>query len=113
MLAQDSQAREFRENRIRMRQSWRRSMTRAEAIQKVCAHDPAAFVASLEALGLLHLETTEDKTRIAAAERLTLAFIEVLMEDRITPRNAKITRDGAFEILDVLTKSGFRITKDV
>jgi hypothetical protein len=52
-------------------------MTRDEAELKVCEawQDTAVidfhrrFVRVLESFGFLHLETTDDKTRIAAAER--------------------------------------------
>lgn len=70
------------------------------------------FVRACEVLGLLHLETTEDKVRIAAVERLTLATTYVIGGTGITEHAGKITRDGALEILDVLTKSGFRITRE-
>jgi hypothetical protein len=93
-------------------------MTRGEAIATVEKHRRGfhgdltqVLVDVLEALGLLHLETTEDKVRIAAAERLTLAHT-LVVGPTATERAANITRDGAFEIIDVLTKSGFRITKD-
>ena len=92
-------------------------MTRDEAIRKFVATSPtgkawpALMVDSLVALGLLHLETTEDKTRLAAAEQITLAYT-LVVGDRATEHAAKITRDGAFEIIDELLRAGFRITRD-
>jgi hypothetical protein len=90
-------------------------MTRDEAISKVrgCTNmlNSDALVISLEALGLLRLETTEDKVRVAAAERLTGIHVGV-QGDAHSETYAKITQGGALEILDVLTKSGFRITRD-
>ncbi len=92
-------------------------MTRDEAIKKVEANRgpfhsgfPIAVVDSLVALGLLHLETTEDTTRIAAAERLTNTHTHVA-GDAGSFMWGKITRDGALEILDVLTKSGFTLSR--
>lgn len=91
-------------------------MTRDEALSKM---DPLAYGTTkreelldcLVALGLLHLEpaiaSQEDTVRIAAVERLTGAWTMVLP----TGNSMKISRRGASEILDVLTKSGFRITK--
>lgn len=94
-------------------------MTREEAIAKVNRLYPAeglsgAFVDNLVALGLLHIETTEDKVRIAAAERLDTMHVEVHPAKGSVGSSywAKLTRAGAFEIIDILTKSGFRIAKD-
>jgi hypothetical protein len=95
-------------------------MTRDEAIDKFekaspllnAAHRyPDWVIDGLVALGLLHLETTEDKVRVAAAERLMGVHVGV-QGDAHSETYAKITQGGAFEILDVLIKSGFRITRD-
>ena len=67
------------------------------------------FIDTLVDLGVLHVETTEDTVRIAAAERLIGMHVDVHNME-IGPQ--KIGRDGAFEILDILIKSGFRITRD-
>lgn len=93
-------------------------MTRDEAIMKINSAlikkepEAAFYVTMLEALGLLHLKTTEDKVRMAAVERLGMAIIEVEYTRGADPTNCRITRNGALEILDVLTKSGFRITRE-
>jgi hypothetical protein len=95
-------------------------MTRDEAIDKLKKLEtdnyPDWVIDGLVALGLLHLETTEDKVRVAAAERLTGAFTQTSSMSAVQRQGkgewSAITRDGALEILDVLTKSGFRITRD-
>ena len=88
-------------------------MTRLEAI-KICipvwGNAAPEIVDALTKLGALHLESTEDKVRIAAIERLTNAMCQA---ERAPLANvARITAVGAAEIIDVLTKSGFRITRD-
>lgn len=97
-------------------------MTRKEALAKLngmqfgwSTQGDDTLVDALVALGVLHLETTEDKVRVAAAERLKNMRINVhayWQSDTSDDQTARITLDGAFEILDILTKSGFRITRD-
>ena len=65
------------------------------------------FIDTLVDLGVLHVETTENKVRIAAADQLTGVGVTTSLGA------AALGRDGAFEILDILIKSGFRITRDV
>jgi hypothetical protein len=90
-------------------------MTRDEAariLENRHWNNPLAFVDSLEALGLLKLETTADKDRIAAAGRLVGMYTVVDVNMAGANRSAKITEAGAYEILDILTKSGFKITRE-
>jgi hypothetical protein len=73
------------------------------------------MVIALEAIGLLHLETTEDKVRLAAVSRLVGVIAEVThSRNGVTDvrEPGRITHEGALEILDVLTKSGFRISRE-
>ena len=92
-------------------------MTRDEAIKKVnmCGGNrDDMLVDGLVQLGLLHLETTEDKVRLAAVERLTGVFVRVdqsAFGNDASKYSSCLSQDGALEILDVLTKSGFRITR--
>ena len=88
-------------------------MTRDEAIAIYQKHSrkpgevPGWLIDTLVDLGVLHVETTEDTVRIAAAERLTGMHIDVGHGPQ------KIMRSGGYEIIDILIKSGFRITRDV
>jgi hypothetical protein len=92
-------------------------VTRDEAIDKVkkavghfdrCVN----FVEALSVLGLLKFETTADKDRIAAAERLRGMYTVVDVSMAGANRSGKITEAGAYEILDILTKSGFKIMRE-
>lgn len=93
-------------------------MTRDEAIYKAqeifeSGTSPRAMadvVDFLVALGLLKFETTVDKDRVAAAERLENMFISVVANGRKCA--GQIHVEGAYEILDILTKSGFKITRE-
>lgn len=70
-----------------------------------------ALVDSLIELGLLKVETTEALVLTAAVQLLQ----NMIIPCRPTQHGntaAKLTRDGAMEVLDILTKSGFRITRD-
>ena len=87
-------------------------MTRDEAIAIYQKHSrkpgevPGWLIDTLVELGVLHLKTTEDIVRVAAVEQLEGMVVDVSHGPQ------KILRRGAFEILDILTKSGFRITRD-
>ena len=63
-------------------------------------------MAMLKALGLLKVETPEK----AAIDRLVSMIIET--ERGGVKVMSVITLDGAAEIIDILTKHGFRITRD-
>lgn len=92
-----------------------------EAIEKVLQHTEwdrgvaVPLVKALQALGLLHLAPAvagqDDAVRIAAAERLVQAHTQIFSRND-SAIWGKMTRDGAYEILDVLLKSGFKITHD-
>jgi hypothetical protein len=95
-------------------------MTRDEAIAKVqfgpkSGPWPDYLIDMLEALGLLYFDPAgagqDDAVRIAAAERLIQAHTQVFSRND-SAIWGKMTRDGAYEILDVLLKSGFKITHD-
>ena len=91
-------------------------MTRKEAIDKckeywASGSSTRAMIDSLVALGLLQLETTTDKDRVAAAERLQNTHVGCYLTQS-NSNIAKLSLDGAYEILDILTKSGFRITRE-
>jgi hypothetical protein len=88
-------------------------MTRDEAariLQNRHWNNPMAFVDSLEALGLLKLDTTTRCEQLAA-QRLENMFIIVTDRDGAR-RDVRIHREGAYEIIDILTNSGFKITKE-
>lgn len=95
-------------------------MTRDEAIYKAqeifesrgSLRAMSDLVDFLEALGLIKLETPTDKDRIAAAGRLVGMYTVVDVNLAGANRSGKITEEGAYEILDILTKSGFKITKE-
>lgn len=124
--------REFLEAELTALKREAKPMTRDEAVKKLEVSWAAVlqvspncsshlqFVTALEALGLLHLDPaiagTEDKVRIAAASRLEGVIVYVTHSRQggysAVKEPGKITPDGALEILDVLTKSGFRITRE-
>lgn len=91
-------------------------MTREEAIARVDSVKDEGLLGGsyivdiLVALGLLHLDVTKDKDRIAAATCLTRKFTTVLSSDGTSV--AQLSQDGAYEILNILTKSGFKITRE-
>lgn len=91
-------------------------MTRDEAI-RVAQHTShaqgaaAALVDNLVALGVLKLNTTEDKDRVAAIERLDGCFIVAKSDSLYHEKAFVLGVEGAAEILDILTKSGFKITR--
>lgn len=95
-------------------------MTRGEALEAVRYRRPFAevylneewFVDALVAFGLLHLDATSDKDRIAAAERLQGCFMIPMSKEGLELNPVRISKGGAYEILDVLTKSGFKITRE-
>jgi hypothetical protein len=89
-------------------------MTRDEAariLQNRHWNNPLAFVDSLEALGLLKLETPTRCEQLAA-QRLENMFVIVTDRDGARRDAVRIHREGAYEIIDILTKSGFKITKE-
>ena len=77
-------------------------MTRDEAIAIYQKHSrkpgevPGWLIDTLVELGVLHVETTENKVRIAAADRL------IGMGVTTSLGAAALGRDGAFEILDIV-----------
>lgn len=96
-------------------------MTRDEAIAKV--HDAMSqpgphthgFVDALVSLGLIKLETREEASAEAAVRRLTNVIVmtdSAVKDSRVDHMPRKLTHGGATEIIDVLVKSGFRITRD-
>ena len=105
-------------------------MTRNEAVSKVNAvftarwpandatDGSAIFVDSLIALGLFIPTSIDDATFKAAAERLDGVKISVVQSGSGTyaemahSRIATVDRAGALEIMDVLRKSGFKVTKE-
>ena len=94
----------------------RNRMTRDEAVKKfnecVVGGFADMMVDGLAKVGLLHLETTEDKVRMEAISTLTLSHTFALTPSMATEQTAKLTRSGAIETIDRLLKSGFRITKE-
>jgi hypothetical protein len=94
-------------------------MTRDEANAVVVKHgygvypggQGANLIDVLVDLGLLRLETTSGKDRDAAVDRLHGMYVSAVAHG-VESTTAKLTLDGAAEIVDVLTKSGFRITKE-
>ncbi len=69
-----------------------------------------SVVDGLADLGVLKLEAAEDKDRMLAANFLLGKFItSAVQENRWY---VKIDQAGAYEIIDILTKSGFKITRD-
>lgn len=94
-------------------------MTRDEAIAVVRAITESNsseryivdFVDSLEALGVVKFELVKDSTFKAAGEFLKDKFVVVNTDSRQV--QARLTLDGAYEVLDILRKSGFKITKEV
>jgi hypothetical protein len=85
-------------------------MTREEAIEVCkpvwggCSND---VVRCLERLGLLKLETIDDATFKSGVDALTGRRVCL-----INGGVSIISRDGAGEVMDVLRKSGFKITKE-
>jgi len=72
-----------------------------------------SIVYALEKVGLLKLETAEDNVKIAAAERLRGKLISPAnMDGTVTNAAIRISLDGAYEIIDILDKSGFKITRE-
>jgi hypothetical protein len=69
------------------------------------------FVDCLEALGVLTIDTIDDQTFGAAAERLTGARVNIY-QPASDLSVARLNLEGALEVMDVLRKSGFRITKE-
>jgi hypothetical protein len=67
------------------------------------------FVDALEALGLLKFDTVDDAMFRAAGKALVGAYIHVSTASYIGGA-VKLEESGAYEILDVLRKSGFKIT---
>lgn len=69
-----------------------------------------ALIAALESVGALKLDDPEEKDRLAAISYLEEKFVEV--QSTGNARNSeRLTRDGAAEVLDILLKSGFKITR--
>lgn len=91
-------------------------MTRDEAIQKVTIAGFAGFhadhlVAALESVGLLKLDAIDDATFRAAGERLEGAFVSGdACGGTLHVAAVRLDRAGAYEVLDVLRKSGFKLT---
>ena len=95
-------------------------MTREEALEKIAmprwygeAGRRGWLLDALEQLGLLKFDTTEEKDRTAAIDRLAHLHVMVtaVTGDEGIEVAAKLTYDGAAEILDILTKSGFKISR--
>lgn len=68
------------------------------------------WIDALIALDLLKVETTPDPDRIVAIGRLDGVYTTVRYRDNMQGP-VQITREAAVEILDVLLKSGFKITR--
>ncbi len=60
-------------------------------------------------LGVLKLETAEDKDRMLAADCLSGKF--TTGEAQGNKWSVRIDQAGAYEMLDILTKNGFKITR--
>lgn len=71
-----------------------------------------AVVYALEKIGLLKLESPEDSIVQEAAACLTGAFINVQDRFGACGDPKRIHASGAAEIVDVLLKSGFKITRE-
>jgi hypothetical protein len=92
-------------------------VTREEAIRKVTATGYAGFradhlIGALESLGLLKLDTIDDATFRAASERLknVSVCINPINTSGFQVGQARLSEAGAYEVLDVLRKAGFKIT---
>ena len=93
-------------------------MTRDEAIatyMQECTRadrDEHWFVDCLAALGILDLESDMCRVQDEAAHRLS--GLCIVLERGATGTNfpAYVTKAAAYEIVNTLTKSGFRITRD-
>lgn len=83
-------------------------MTRDEAIAIVTGVDCAAgkWVDAFVELGMLKLDAPAEKDHVAAINRLQHIFVHVY-GGAVT----QLAYDGAAEVIDVLLKSGFKITK--
>jgi hypothetical protein len=68
------------------------------------------FVAALESVGLRKLDTIDDAAFRAAGECLHGKFVTVKYSMDSVLYNMQLTDGGAYEVLDVLRKSGFKIT---
>lgn len=95
-------------------------MTRYEAIQKLTTIQDSAtgplwptqfLVDSLAALGLLTFEDKEKITVLSAVDLLYGRRVCIIDRDGDL-KSEQLSRPGAAEIIDILTKSGFRITRD-
>jgi hypothetical protein len=90
-------------------------VTRKEAIKILLVASEGSWfhaerhVDAFVALGILRLDTIDDETFKAAAERLIGSRIPVSTASYINGC-VKLESEGAYEILDVLRKSGFKIT---
>lgn len=101
-------------------------MTRDEAIKIAAGPYEAAsgswgrtdcLIDALVALGLLKLDTIDDPTFKAAGERLTGVYVEGNSTSQSPTKIGgagifSLTPQGAYEALDVLRKSGFKVTRD-
>ena len=95
-------------------------MTRLEAVAKlvpVCRRynwgpDSADyFVDALEAIGLLEVTSVEDTTFKEAGERLANMFVKTT-DPHYSNGQSRLTLDGAYEVLDILRKSGFKVVRE-
>ena len=71
-----------------------------------------SIVHALEKLGLLELESPEDSIVQEAVARLTGALINTQSRFGECGEAKRIHSSGAAEIVDILLKSGFKITKE-
>lgn len=73
------------------------------------------FLTALEELGLLKLDTrAEELTRCAAIEHLVGMFVmtdSAVNDSRQNSMPRRLNPESAAEIIDILTKSGFHITR--
>jgi hypothetical protein len=88
-------------------------MTREEAeaiYAKTVAASDMRIINLLVDLGVLKLDAPYDATREDVAKRLEHMAIMVWSETVMpTTYSRKIAREGAVEIVDILTRAGFRI----
>ena len=96
-------------------------MTREEAVNKLRAvsnnygwgPDRAGyFVDALEALGLLEFTKMEDVVFKAAGEMLRGSLVDVKLDSVLGNGPRRLTEAGAYEVLDVLRKSGFKVVRE-